>query len=230
MRNPTNGKPGRSGAFPAAPFRCMIRPGMRPSRLPASSSSTPASDTGGSTEGHLLKQARRGNRTAVEALFERCRSWLRPWARGRLPRWVRDGVDTSDVVNDALCRTFVRLESFESNRASALRAYLQRAVENRIHDQLRRAQRRSNTSIPDDAAWVTGSGRSRRDRLFDEKGWREYRDGLGRLTARERRLIVGRVEMGCGYRQLAFLEGMSSADAARKALGRAMRKLIDILD
>ena len=55
-----------------------------------------------------------------------------------LPAWVRDGVDTSDIVHDALHRTFVRLESFRSSRAGALRAYLQRAVESRIHDQLRR--------------------------------------------------------------------------------------------
>ena len=134
-------------AFPAAPFRSVIRAGMLPRRLPASSESPHESATGSSTEGHLLAQARRGNRSAVNTLFDRYRPWLRRWARGRLPAWVRDGIDTSDVVHDALCRTFVRLESFQSNRASALRAYLQRAVENRIHDQLRRAQRRSNMSI-----------------------------------------------------------------------------------
>ena len=166
----------------------------------------------------------------MNALFERARSWLRPWARGRLPVWVRDGIDTSDLVHDALYHTFIRLESFQSNRASALRAYLQRAVENRIHDQLRRAQRRSNLGIPDEAVWTTGSGSPRHDQFLDDDGWMDYREGLARLTDRERRLIVGRVEMGYGYRQLAFVEGMSTADAARKALGRALRKLVDIVD
>ena len=111
-----------------------------------------------------------------------------------------------------------------------MRAYLQRAVENRIHDQCRRAQRYSAMHIPDDAAWVCGSGPSRQGQLLDDESWRDYRDALSRLTVRERRLIVGRVQMGYGYRQLAFVEGMPTADAARKAVGRAMRKLIDVVD
>ena len=208
----------------------MIVTVMLPTRVPALFESIRESAADGSTEGRLLQQARQGNPSAVEELFERYRSWLRRWARGRLPAWVRDGIDTSDLVQDALCRTFVRLESFRSNRAAALRAYLQRAVENRIHDQCRRAQRYSGMSIPDDTAWVCGSGPSRHGQLLDDEGWRDYRDALSSLTARERRLIVGRVQMGYGYRQLAFVEGMPTADAARKALGRAMRKLIDVVD
>lgn len=201
---------------------------MPPRRVPPSSDPPHATATGGSTEGRLLEQARLGNRPALDRLFERYRSWLRRWARGRLPAWVRDGIDTSDIVHDALHRTFVHLESFRSSRAGALRAYLQRAVESRIHDQLRRT-RRSSRSIPE-ADWVTGSSPSGPYRFLDEEGWREYRDGLARLTTRERRLIVGRVEMGYGYRQLALVEGMPSADAARKATGRALRKLIDRAD
>lgn len=199
-----------------------------PRRTPAASDLSRETATDGSTEG-LLEEARRGNQSAVNTLFERYRSWLRRWARGRLPAWVRDSIDTSDVVHDALCRTFVRLEFFQSNRASALRAYLQRAVENRIHDQMRRVQRHSNVRFPDESVWVSSSGATRHREFLDEEGWRDYLDGLARLTDRERRLVVGRVEMGYGYRQLAFVEGMPSADAARKAAGRALRKLIDIL-
>ena len=142
--------------------------------------------------------------------------------------WARNGIDTSDVVHDALYRTLGRLESFQSSRASALRAYLLRAVENRIHDQKRRGVRHSTMTDPGTAEWVTGRVPSRHDQLLDNEGWRDYRDALARLTDRERRLIVGRVEMGYGYRQLAFVEGMPSADAARKAVGRALKKLIDV--
>ena len=191
---------------------------------------TPCGSTSEASTDGLLEQARRGNRSAVDLLFERCRTWLRRRARGRLPAWARDGIDTSDVVHDALCRTFMRLETFQATRASALRAYLQRAVENRVHDQLRRVQRRSTMRIADAPSWVTGNGASRLQRVLDDDGRREYLDGLAHLTPRERRLIVGRVEMGYGYRQLAFVEGLSSADAARKALGRALRRLIDIAD
>ena len=201
---------------------------MLPKRVPPASGPPPATATGGSTEGRLLEQARLGSRPALDRLFERYRSWLRRWARGRLPAWVRDGVDTSDIVHDALHRTFVRLESFRSSRAGALRAYLQRAVESRIHDQLRRSQRTAR-SIPE-TDWATGNSPSGPCRFLDDGGWKEYRDGLARLPTRDRRLIVGRVEMGYGYRQLALVEGLPSADAARKATGRALRKLVDSVD
>ena len=50
-----------------------------------------------------------------------------------------------------------------------------------------------------------------------------------RLKGRDRRLIVGRAECGYSYRQLAFMERLSSAEAARKAMGRALRRLIDTI-
>ena len=50
-------------------------------------------------------------------------------------------------------------------------------------------------------------------------------DGLQRLSPRDRRLIVGRVELGYNYRQLAFIERIPSADAARKAVRRALVRL-----
>jgi len=87
----------------------------------------------------LFEHARRGSRSAVDTLFERYRPWLRRWARGRLPWWVRADGDTSDLVQDALQRTFARLPFFESKHAGALRTYLQHAVENRIRDQLSEA-------------------------------------------------------------------------------------------
>ena len=148
-----------ASALPAAVFRDMIL--VMLGKRASGSLETPRESTSEASTDGLLEQARRGNRSAVDVLFQRCRTWLRRRARGRLPAWARDGIDTSDVVHDALCRTFVRLETFQAHRASALRAYLQRAVENRIHDQLRRIQRRSTMRVADAPSWVTGNGASR---------------------------------------------------------------------
>ena len=79
----------------------------------------------------LLLRARRGDRAAREALAARYFPWLRRWARGRLPYWARDGVDTSDLVQDTLLQTFKRIAKFEPQRDGALRAYLRLAVDNR---------------------------------------------------------------------------------------------------
>ena len=44
-----------------------------------------------------------------------------------------------------------------------------------------------------------------------------------------RRLIVGRPELGYNYRQLAFTERLPSAEAARKAMQRALARLLEAM-
>ena len=190
---------------------------------------TDLAESSSASERRLLEQVRRGSRSAVDRLFERYRPWLRWWARGRLPPWVRGTIDTSDLIQDALHRTFARLASFEPRHANALRAYLLRAVENRIRDQLRRATRRLDLTRRDALARPSEDPPPQHRQLVDDETWRRYLDGLERLRERDRRLIVGRAELGYNYQQLAFIEGLPSADAARKALGRALKRLIDVM-
>ena len=188
------------------------------------------SASGGSvSEWRLLERARRGSRSALDTLFTRYRSWLRRRSRGRLPQWARDGIDTSDVVHDALHQTFARLESFESKHAGALQGYLLRAVENRINDQSRRARRRLHVILPDASAPLSDSAAPHYQQLVNDETRKRYVSGLERLTDRDRRLIVGRAELGYSYRQIAFMERLSSEAVARKALARALRRLVDIM-
>ena len=146
--------------------------------------------------------------------------------RGRLPPWVRGAVDTSDVVQDTLHHTFSRLQWFESRRSSALRAYLRRGVENRVHDELRRvARRRHGVAPPVPPVRASDDGAPQLQRLLDAEAWWRYVEGLRRLRPRDRRLIVGRAELGYSYRQLASMERLPSPDAARMALRRALVQL-----
>lgn len=146
-----------------------------------------------------------------------------------MPPWLRGDVDTSDLVQDALQHTFARLSFFESKHAGALRSYLQNAVDNRIRDRLRRAMRRRDAILPDAPIRPFDAAAPQHRQLVDEETWRRYLAGLGRLTERDRRLIIGRAECGYSYRQLALIGRLSSPDAARKALGRALRRLIETL-
>ena len=177
----------------------------------------------------MLARARRGSGTAAEALFGRYAPWLRRWARGRLPRWVRGSLDTSDVVQDTLQQTFSRLQWFESRRASALRAYLRRVVENRVRDEMRRATRRQDAVVPAPPVRASEEGAPQLQQFLDAEAWRRYVDGLRRLRPRDRRLIVGRAELGYSYRQLASIERLPSPDAARMALRRALVRLSGII-
>ena len=163
-------------------------------------------------------------------LFARYGSWLRRWARGRLPPWVRGAVDTSDLVQDTLREQFARLDQFKSKQSGAMRLCLRRAIENRIRDQLRRAARRRNTDAPAEQVVLSDALAPQHQQLVDDENWQRYLDGMRRLPARDRRLIVGRTELGYNFRQLALVERLSSPDAARMALRRALMRLSDAIE
>ena len=186
---------------------------------------------GGSDRG-ILERVRRGSASAIEVLFTRYSPWVRSRVRGRLPQWARNGITTSDLAQDVLHHTFARLQWFESKHMSALRGYLRRAVENRVQDELRRATRRLNdrhVTPPPEPLRPSEDASPQHQQLLNKEMWKRYRDGLKGLRDRDRRLIVGRAELGYSYRQLAAIERLPSADAARKALKRAVIRLSKVM-
>ena len=205
-------------------------PGERASGMTPSLNDTGRTDPG--SEQRLLNRLQRGSFSAVDALFERYAPWLRRRASGRLPQWARSGVATSDLVQDVLHHAFARLKWFESKHAGALRAYLRRAVENRIQDEMRRAIRRldlARLAPGEDPLRPFEDAAPQYQQLLQDEMWGRYREGLKRLKVRDRRLIVGRAELGYNYEQLAAIERLPSPDAARKALKRAVVRLSEVM-
>lgn len=178
----------------------------------------------------LLARARRGDRSAAGALFGRVFPWLRRRSRGRLPRWARGAADTSDVVQDVVLHTLRRIAGFESTSGAAFRAYLLRAVDHRIRDEMRRVGRRGTSAELDAETLPAADMPSPLQQAIDAEAWGRYVRALERLTDRERRLIVGRGELGYSFAQLALLDDRASAEAARKALRRALVRLSAEMD
>lgn len=172
----------------------------------------------------LLREARQGNSRALSALFRREAALLARWAHGRLPHWARHVLDTVDVVQDALLHTFRRLDQFEDRGHGALRAYLRQAIDNRIRDELRRIDRRPVSALLDEE--FPASSASPLDAAIEAERMARYMRALHDLNEGDRQLIVARVELGYTYEQLALISGRSSAEAARKALQRAVVKLV----
>jgi RNA polymerase sigma factor (sigma-70 family) len=150
---------------------------------------------------------------------------LQRWATGRLPKWARDLADTDDLVQETLAQTFKRIERFEPRRVGALQAYLRQAVLNRIRDELRRKGRQPDLTElngleldPATSPLEQAIGREAVDR---------YERALDRLQDAEREAIIGRVEMGYSYEELAEVLGKPTADAARKAAQRALVRLAE---
>ncbi len=178
----------------------------------------------------LIERAREGDRSALDVLFERMFPWLRRRARGRLPVWARGLVDTGDLVQDVLLQVFRRITRLESTSSVAFRSYLRRAVDHRIQDEMRRVGRRDTWGGLDEKDVPPSAEPSPLEQLVDGEDWDRYLDALKRLKPRERRLIVGRTELGYSFKQLALVDDRASPDAARMALKRALVRLSGEMD
>ncbi len=172
----------------------------------------------------LLERFRSGDGRALDVLLARHLPRLRRWAAGRLPATARDGVDTQDLVQDTVVRTLRVIGAFECRRDGALQAYLRQALMNSIRDHIRATRRRpigehlSGDSEPagDDSPLELAIGRECAER---------YEAALSELEVPDREAIVGRIELGYDYAELATALEKPSPGAARMAVRRALLKL-----
>lgn len=164
----------------------------------------------------------------MERLFARHLAPLRRWARGRLPNWARDLADTEDLIQDALLQTFRRIDVFEVRGSGALQAYLRQAIVNRVRDELRRRARRPDRTALDSEELE--SILSPLEPAIGREAVETYQQALLRLTPEDREAIVGRIEMGYSYEELAQVLGRPSPEAARKAAQRAVVRLVEVME
>ena len=176
---------------------------------------------------HLLERARRGDHTAIDTLFARYLPRLRRWASGRLPRWARDLSDTHDLVQETLLQTFKRVKTCEARGEGAFQAYLRQVVLNRIRNELRRFRRRPQMTDLD-SNQITGSP-SPLEAAIGGEAVERYEAALADLKPEDRELIIARIEMGYDYDELADAFGRPTPDAARKAVQRAMVRLLEAM-
>jgi RNA polymerase sigma-70 factor (ECF subfamily) len=189
---------------------------------PEGARGSPPSEPESETTIELLALARQGDPSAVERLFSRHLRPLQRFARGRLPKWARGVTDTDDLVQDALLQTLKRLDAFESRHPGALQAYLRQAVMNRLRDELRRQARAPGRA---DVADADVSARSRVEEAVGAETMAAYDQALRRLNPEEREAVIGRVELGLNYGELALALEKPTPDAARKMTQRALVRL-----
>jgi RNA polymerase sigma-70 factor, ECF subfamily len=174
---------------------------------------------------HLLERAHAGDAAALDRLFARYLKPLQRWASGRLPPWARNASDTHDLVQDTLLSAFRKIGSFEPRREGAFQAYLRHAVMNRIRDQLRRAGVRPAMAVFDETAYQEAISPLEQAAQFEKL--ERYESALSKLSNDDREAIIGRVEFGHTYEELAGVLDKPSADAARMAVTRALVRLAE---
>jgi RNA polymerase sigma-70 factor (ECF subfamily) len=175
----------------------------------------------------LVIRAREGDRLAVEALLERCLPSLKRWAHGRLPLAARGSLDTGDLVQETALHVLRRLDHFQPRHVGAMQAYLRQAVINRIRDEVRRVTRHpAPTELAEEPP---SDNTSPLEGAIQTEAYERYRAALASLEARDREMIVARVEAQWTAQEIAQKFGMRTSDAARMAVGRALRRLAERL-
>jgi RNA polymerase sigma factor (sigma-70 family) len=171
---------------------------------------------------NLLEEARAGDQDAENELVRRSLPELRRYARGRLPGYARNGLDTEDLVQETMLHALRRLPTFEPTRPGGLRAYLRHNLRNRVVDAVRLVQRKP--AIENLAGHDPVDEHSR---VEESLAFSRYERALKMLSDVDRQMIVARVELGLSYGDIALQFGYSSANIARVRITRALMRLAD---
>jgi RNA polymerase sigma-70 factor (ECF subfamily) len=175
----------------------------------------------------LVVRAQDGDRRAVEALLQRSLPHLRRWAHGKLPPAARSKLDTGDLVQETVLHLLRRLDTFEPRHVGAMQGYLRQSVMNLIRDEVRRIGRHPAPSelrqdMPSDL-------RSPYEEAVRAEDVYRYHVALAQLPSRDRELVVARIEAQWTYEEIATRFGMPSPDAARMAVTRALKRLMEYI-
>lgn len=171
----------------------------------------------------LLARVRSGDEEALNTLLARCLPALKRWAHGRLPAYTRDMFDTADLVQDTVIKALRRLDTFEARREGALQAYLRTALCNQIRSVIRSRRRRpDSTDVPDN---LTDGSESPLEAAIGAENTERYERALARLREEDREAIIARLELQYSYDELAVALDKPTANAARVAVMRALRRL-----
>ncbi|HEX4824476.1 MAG TPA: sigma-70 family RNA polymerase sigma factor [Candidatus Polarisedimenticolaceae bacterium] len=174
------------------------------------------------TSHDLLVLARDGDDRARNGFCERYRVPLARWARGRLPRWARERIDTEDIVQDVLIGTIRNLERFRERRPGAIESYLRQAVDNRVRDEVRRTRLNLGGHVESGVDEPVDDGPSPLLEAIDRQRFESFERALSLLTDEVRGLVFARFDLRKSYAEIAAEFGKPSADAARMAVGRAL--------
>ena len=168
----------------------------------------------------LLRKAQAGDEQARNDLLARYLPRLERWASRRLPLSVRTMLDTGDIVQEAIIGALRHLNNLEVRTEKTLEVYLKRAITNRIIDIYRRPRRNReevNEELPAD-------GPSALDLVIGREALERYEHALETLSEQDSQIIVMHTEVGMDHNDIAEELG-KSPDAARMALGRALKRL-----
>jgi RNA polymerase sigma factor (sigma-70 family) len=175
----------------------------------------------------LFRLAKTGDKAALDRLLSRHVPALRRLVHGRLPRWARDIADTEDLVQDIVAKTLKQLPKMQIERPGDLYAYLRQGTLNQIRNELRRTA--THPRRVELAPELHSASTSPLERAISAEALARYDACLNKLTPIDREAIIGRLELGLTFAELAQALDKRSPDAARVAVSRALVRLTEFL-
>jgi RNA polymerase sigma-70 factor (ECF subfamily) len=192
----------------------------------------------------LLSDARRGDASAVNRLFDRHRQALHRLIQLRLDQRIRPRVDVSDVVQDVLVEANRRLQEYLDNPAMAFHLWIRQIAKDRIIDAHRRHRVSAKRSVDrEQQLGPTGENQSSvrlAAQLSDgqltpaaaatqQELARLVEQAIGELNDQDGEIVVMRHYEQLSNSEVAQALGLSEPAASMRYL-RAIRRLRALLD
>lgn len=176
-----------------------------------------------------LRQAREGNETALDALFEAHRPGLRDLADRSLPARLKARVDASDIVQQTCLSVFRQLQRFQGTDRAQFAAWVrqihERNIQNVIRDQLRTAKRGGGDEVHVDGCDLPAERHESPSRVAMEREESKLLEqALERLPDDERAVLRLRYLEGFTLARLCDELGLSR-DAVVWRMQKGMKRL-----
>jgi RNA polymerase sigma-70 factor (ECF subfamily) len=177
----------------------------------------------------LLARARDGSSEALNEVYGRLAGRLLALIRLRLGPELRSQIESRDVLQATLLKSFERIDQFEGSKGVSLMAWLVRIAENEIRDladyhQRQRRDARRNVPLSGAGKDLAVNVRSLSSQLVIAEDALRLEIGLETLPEHYRQIIVLRKLEELTWAEVAKRLGKSQ-DACRMLLARAMAAL-----
>jgi RNA polymerase sigma-70 factor (ECF subfamily) len=181
----------------------------------------------------LLRRAKEGAHDALDAVYQRVSGKLLAFIRLRMGPTLRARLESRDILQATLLKSFEHFREFEQSDAASLMAWLARIAENEIRDQADRQGRqrrdaRAEVPLESDTSFgaghVAGALRSALSQLILDEQARQLEQALETLNEHHREVILLRHYEELSFREIGLRVGKSE-DAARMLYARALAAL-----
>lgn len=176
----------------------------------------------------LLPRARAGDLVAQQELFDRFTPVLLRLLHARLPSHVRGLLETEDLVQEVYSRTLAHLGSFEYRGPGSFWSYLRRVGLNYVGEIVRRHEPgKAPRSVSGSTLDGVDPGSGPISQLLRQERFSAFESALECLSDSQRRAVLMRIELHLPFEAIASECNFPSPDAARMAVNRALRRLVE---